>query len=123
MVFCLPGVPSEAKAIFQESVLPKIRSKAGGRSYAERWFKLSGIMESSLAPIIDKVMSHTPGVYIKSHPRGFENAKPQIELHFSTFAARDSAGIRTIQKAVKEMMSELRQQPAKVRITEQTATN
>jgi len=52
-IFCLPGVPSEAKAIFQQSILPKIRAKASGRVYLEKWLKVSGIMESSLAPIID----------------------------------------------------------------------
>jgi molybdenum cofactor synthesis domain-containing protein len=102
-IFSLPGVPSEAKAIFQQSILPKIQSKAAGRAYVERWFKLSGIVESALAPIIDGVMNRTPRVYIKSHPRGFENSKPQIELHFSTFASTSAGGIRTLSRAVKDM--------------------
>lgn len=115
-VFCLPGVPSEAKAIFQESIIDKIQFKAGGTSYLERWFRISGIMESSLAPIIDQVMSHTPGIYIKSHPRGFENDRPQIELHFSTFAATKSVGSRSLRRAVGEMMKELRVRGARVRV-------
>jgi molybdopterin-biosynthesis enzyme MoeA-like protein len=81
-------------------------------------------MESSLAPIIDRVMDHTPGVYIKSHPRGFENAKPQIELHFSTFAATDALGIRIVRTAVNQMMVELRRQRRfRVRIQERSNTN
>jgi molybdopterin-biosynthesis enzyme MoeA-like protein len=113
-IFCLPGVPSEAKAIFQESVLTKIRAEASGRSYLESWLKISGIMESSLAPIIDRVMSHKPGVYIKSHPRGIENDRPQIELHFSTFAPSRARGTRTLHAAVNEMKKELKNRGVKV---------
>jgi molybdopterin-biosynthesis enzyme MoeA-like protein len=122
-IFCLPGVPSEAKAIFLESILGKIRSKASGRSYTESWLRISGIMESSLASIIDRVMSHTPGVYIKSHPRGIENNRSQIELHFSTFAPRKSIGVRSIHKAVNEMKRELRTRAVTVRVGTQASWN
>jgi molybdenum cofactor synthesis domain-containing protein len=113
-IFCLPGVPAEAKAIFQESVLTKIRGKAAGRSYIETWLKVNGIMESSLAPIIDRAMNHTPGVYIKSHPRGVEAGRARIELHLSMFAASGTVGARTLRKAVDEMRRELRQRGARV---------
>ena len=116
-IFCLPGVPSEAKAIFLESILGKILSKGTGRAYVESWLKISGIMESSLAPIIDRVMSHTIGVYIKSHPRGIEKNRSQIELHFSTFAPTRSAGVRSMRKAVNEMKKELRMRAVKIRDT------
>jgi len=116
-IFCLPGVPSEAKAIFQQSILPKIRAKASGRVYLEKWLKVSGIMESSLAPIIDRVMTHKPRVYIKSHPRGIEKNRAQIELHFSTFSPSRATGVRALRAAVEEMRSQLRRRGAKVGIT------
>lgn len=115
-IFCLPGVPSEAKAIFLESILGKILTKGRGRSYIESWLRISGILESSLAPIIDRVMSHTTGVYIKSHPRGIEKNRSQIELHFSTFAPTTSVGGRSIRKAVNEMKRELRTRGVRVRV-------
>jgi molybdenum cofactor synthesis domain-containing protein len=107
-IFCLPGVPSEAKAIFQESILTKIHANAHGRTFVETWLRISGIMESSLAPIIDRVMRHVAGVYIKSHPRGIENNRPRIELHFSAFAPTRDVGIRTLRTAVTAMRRELR---------------
>ena len=113
-MFCLPGVPSEAKAIFRESILTKMQARAAGRSYVETWLRISGIMESSLAPVIDQAMSHTPGVYIKSHPRGIENGRAKIELHFSMFAPTRSSGVRTLRKAVDEMSGELRHRRVKV---------
>lgn len=107
-IFCLPGVPSEAKAIVQETVLPNITARASGRSYVESWLSVGGIMESSLAPFIDRVMAHRPTVYIKSHPRGIENNKPRIELHFSTFAPAKAIGNRSVRAAVNDMKLELR---------------
>jgi len=107
-IFCLPGVPSEAQAIFQESILPKIHASAGGRVYLEVWLRIGGITESSLAPIIDRVMKHSPGVYIKSHPRGIRKGYAKIELHFSKFVPNRAAGLRTLRRAVSEMKEELR---------------
>jgi molybdopterin-biosynthesis enzyme MoeA-like protein len=94
--------------------LAKIRAEASGRSYVESWLKISGIMESSLAPIIDRVMRHNLGVYIKSHPRGIENDRPQIELHFSTFAPARATGIRTLRDTVEEMKKDLKNRGARV---------
>lgn len=49
-IFCLPGVPKEAKAIFRASVSKAIRASSGGARFAERWLRVRGVMESSLAP-------------------------------------------------------------------------
>ena len=120
-VFCLPGVPSEARAIFLESILERIASDAGGRSYVESWLRISGIMESALAPIIDRVMAHTPGVYIKSHPRGIRNGRSQIELHFSVFAPAKPVGVRSVRKSVDEMKSDLRARGVRVKPVSQAS--
>jgi nicotinamide-nucleotide amidase len=114
-LFCLPGVPSEMKAIFRESISKKIHTKAGGKTFSEKWLKISGIMESSLAPIIDRVMSHWIGVYIKSHPRGVEaGGRPHIELHFSAFSSKHLRGVQAVGGALREMEKELRTVGAKV---------
>jgi molybdenum cofactor synthesis domain-containing protein len=114
-VFCLPGVPSEMKAIFRESISKRIGAKAGGKTFCEKWVKISGIMESTLAPIIDRVMSHWAGVYIKSHPRGVEaSGRPHIELHFSTFSSKQMRAAQAVGGALKEMKGELRRVGAKV---------
>ena len=114
-IFCLPGVPSEAKGIFRESISKRIRAKAGGKAFSEKWLKISGIMESALAPIIDRVMSHWAGVYIKSHPRGVEaSGRPHIELHFSTFSSKQMRGAQAVGGALKEMRRELRAAGARV---------
>jgi molybdenum cofactor synthesis domain-containing protein len=114
-IFCLPGVPAEAKAIFQESISKKIRAKAGGKTFTERWLKISGIMESTLAPLIDHVMREWCGVYIKSHPRGVEaSGGPHIELHLSTFSTTQKGAARAVGGAISDMKRELRARGAKV---------
>ena len=108
-IFCLPGVPKEAKEIFRESVSEAIRSKAGGMVFAERWVRVQGIMESSLAPIVDSVMSQWPGIYIKSHPRGVEGrGRPHIELHFSISASNSAKAEQVLLDAMKDTIRQLK---------------
>lgn len=114
-IFSLPGVPSEAKAIFRTFVSKSISAKADGKVFTEKWLKARGVMESSLAPIIDRVMVNWPDVYIKSHPRGIEaTRRPFIELHFSTFSVTPRKASETILGAVSEMKKKLKRFDAKI---------
>ncbi|MHA2064239.1 MAG: competence/damage-inducible protein A [Candidatus Thorarchaeota archaeon] len=69
-IFCLPGVPSELKAIWEESVGPWIASKATNKYY-ESIVEFRMRDESVFSPIIDVVMKKHPGVWIKSMPRTY----------------------------------------------------
>jgi nicotinamide-nucleotide amidase len=107
-MFCLPGVPKEAKAIFRDSVSRAIHSRTGGAVFDERWVHVRGIMESSLAPMIDQVMNRWPDVYIKSHPRGIEGGvHPHIELHFSIHTSDKKKAERALLNAVKDLTGKL----------------
>jgi nicotinamide-nucleotide amidase len=80
-MFSLPGVPSEMKAIFRDSIMPFLESLSSSRP-SELQFKIAGIIESALAPILDKARRMYPGLYFKSHPRGKETGvRPLILLH------------------------------------------
>lgn len=81
----LPGVPSEMEAIFDDSVAVLLKQETGNAMFFETSIYADGIMESTLAPLIDMAMHDNPYVYIKSHPRG-EEKKPHIEIHLSTTA-------------------------------------
>ena len=108
-IFCLPGVPKEAKAIFRASVSKAIRARSGGVRFAERWLGVRGIIESSLAPIIDRVMRNWPGVYIKSHPRGVEaGGRPFIELHFSISSSDPKGAERILHGATRDLKMRLK---------------
>jgi nicotinamide-nucleotide amidase len=80
LVFCLPGVPSEMKSIFRSSVEPEIEKRIGRLYTKALRFKVEGILESNLAPLISRELNRYPGTYIKSHPRGIQEGISRIEL-------------------------------------------
>ncbi|MFP3951438.1 MAG: nicotinamide mononucleotide deamidase-related protein [Candidatus Bathyarchaeia archaeon] len=100
-IVILPGVPAEMKAIFDESVAPLIRERGEKRFY-EREIHVDGIMESTIAPLIDEVMRESPGVYIKSHPKG-EERKPHLDIHFSTNADNEEEAEKKLESAIKKL--------------------
>jgi molybdenum cofactor synthesis domain-containing protein len=115
-IYCLPGVPSEARAIFRESIAAQIRLRTRSR-YLERWIRVSGVMESTLAPIIDQAMRRWPEVYVKSHPRGFEGERtPHIDLHFSKFSSNSKKARKEMEAAVGFMTMKLRGLNARISI-------
>ena len=92
-IIALPGVPSEMKSIFDESVAPVMKKAACGVTFFETSITSTNIMESEMAPLIDKVIQTNPYVYIKSHPKGTERV-PHIEFHLST-TAKDTDAARS----------------------------
>jgi molybdenum cofactor synthesis domain-containing protein len=110
-LIALPGVPPEMEAIFEESVVPLLKRDAGKSAFFEASIYANGVMESSLAPLIDKVMRDNPDVYIKSHvytrshPQ-VEGIRSHIELHFST-TAEDSKTARVRLNNAMTQLSEL----------------
>jgi molybdopterin-biosynthesis enzyme MoeA-like protein len=102
VLLALPGVPLEMEAIFTETIVPLIKQVVGDRVFCEKSMFVDNMMESRLAPLIDKVMSANKGVYIKSHPMGAEN-KPHIEIHLTASAKDEEKPMETIMKAVKKL--------------------
>jgi molybdenum cofactor synthesis domain-containing protein len=98
-LIALPGVPSEMKAIFEESVVPLLKKQAGDTTFFETSIFADSVMESTLAPLIDQAMRENPWVYIKSHPKS-EEEKPHIELHFSTTAKDSRIAKARLEKAI-----------------------
>jgi len=107
-IFCLPGVPSEAKAIFQGTVSKAIKARSKGTVFVEKWFKVLGVPESSLAPVVSAVMRRWRGVYIKSHPRGIDaNGRPKIELHLSIASEKTREARLEVRRAATEIRKRL----------------
>jgi len=103
-VIALPGVPPEMEAIFEESVAPMVRGMSDAVFYEESW-RLDGVYESELAPMIDQAMRDAPFVYVKSHPRR-EEGRSHIELHFSTSATSLDEGKARVQQC-REALAQL----------------
>jgi nicotinamide-nucleotide amidase len=99
LIVALPGVPAEMEAIFENSVARAAKEFAGDVTFFETSLGISGLMESELAPIIDKVMQDNSYVYVKSHPRGAEKT-PHIELHLSTTASDSATAKNRVSRAI-----------------------
>jgi nicotinamide-nucleotide amidase len=104
VLFALPGVPVEMEAIFNETIAPLIKHAVGCSVFCERSIFADNIMESRLAPLIDKVMTDNEGVYVKSHPMRAEN-KPHVELHLTITARNEQMPAEKLVKAAKELAS------------------
>jgi nicotinamide-nucleotide amidase len=102
ILIALPGVPSEMKAIFNEAVAPLLKQATGENGFYGKSIYVDGVMESSLAPLIDKVMQDNPGVYVKSHPKGRED-KSHIEVHVSIMAEDAERAEEELQKVVMQL--------------------
>ncbi len=102
----LPGVPSEMKAIFKGSVTQMLRlSKT--EAPKEVSIGLVGIIESALAPALDRTRKAFPGLYFKSHPRGREGGiRSLIELHVYSMNPDSRA---KLENAIAYLLRELSQ--------------
>jgi len=98
-IIALPGVPSEMEAIFDESVASLLKRAAGNVTFYETSIEVDGIMESDMAPLIDRVMHDNPYVYVKSHPSRTGEGKPHLELHVSTTAEDSATAKNRVSKA------------------------
>jgi len=73
-IFCLPGVPSELKFIFEDSLIPWLEKRVSRKFYEEVVeFEIGD--ETMFAPAIDIAMKKHPDVYIKSMPKTYGTSK------------------------------------------------
>ena len=106
-IILLPGVPREAIGIL-DSIIERLR--VPGVYTVERSKHTNGIMESSLAPIVKRVMRQMgDAVYIKTHPLRSETNQPELEIEIMSVSASQREAESSIEKAF-EMISELAKQ-------------
>ena len=110
VLFALPGVPSEMEAIFTETIAPLIKQAVGDNVFCEKSMFVDNMVESSLAPLIDKAMANNEGIYIKSHVCTNSNPipaknKPHIELHLTVIAEEKENPQAKLLKAARDLSS------------------
>jgi molybdenum cofactor synthesis domain-containing protein len=115
-IIALPGVPPEMKAIFDNSVVPLLKEVSGNVTFYETSISVTGIMESDIAPLIDKTMHDNPYVYIKSHPHGGEGV-PHLELHLSTTAQNSNIARKHVSRALLQITELIQAKGGKIKPT------
>ena len=100
-IFCLPGVPSELKFIFEDSVIPWVSDNVS-QKFHEVVIEFGMRDESAFAPAIDVVMKKVPGVWIKSMPKTYGTSKT-LRVWLSA-RGEDAAELeKLVQSAITEL--------------------
>jgi nicotinamide-nucleotide amidase len=107
-LFSLPGIPREMEAIFTQTIAPAIKVAVGSGAFCQRSLFVADILESRLAPLIDRVMADNVGVYIKSHPLLSEN-KPRVELHLTMVGTEIAEPAELLDLAAKQLTALIQQ--------------
>jgi len=97
LIFCLPGVPSEMKAMFNNVILPLLKEKKG--KFTEKGFIFMGIGESQIAPFVSDLEEKYPQLWIKTHPR--IGLSVEVELSITCFNVEN--GDELAEKALEEL--------------------
>jgi molybdenum cofactor synthesis domain-containing protein len=121
IVYALPGVPKEMKGIFKGTVEPEIVSRLGKLHREYLKFKLQGIMESVLAPLISDAMRRHPGAYIKSHPRGLVDGVSRIELDIAVVGKDQKKAREEALRTADEILERVREMGATVKSVKESA--
>ncbi|MGC8900568.1 MAG: competence/damage-inducible protein A [bacterium] len=108
VIFCIPGVPAEAKAIFEMYITDWIKHNISTGYWVERSILTKSYDESVLRTLIDRVSSAFPDVYIKSSPAGFLKEK-SLEVFFSA-TGKDEARVRERVNMAVDMLNQLMDQ-------------
>jgi molybdopterin-biosynthesis enzyme MoeA-like protein len=77
---------------------------------------VTGVMESEMAPLIDRAMHDNPMIYVKSHPMGAEK-KPGLELHLSITAKDAKEARKRVGKALAQLVEMVSAKGGKIRTT------
>jgi nicotinamide-nucleotide amidase len=102
-IYCLPGVPAEMTSIFNTSIRGSLQKMGAKLVRLEAWLKVLNMMESTMAPIIDRVMERY-GVYIKSHPRSSEFENPWLEIQVVLEHTSEARGERILRSALRQLV-------------------
>jgi molybdenum cofactor synthesis domain-containing protein len=115
-IIALPGVPSEMMAIFEDSVVPVLKVAAGDKIFFETSLNVRGVMESDIAPLIDRAMHNNPYIYVKSHPSHTGEKVPHLELHLSTTAENSNTAKNRVSRALIQLSELIKQKGGKIKV-------
>ncbi len=82
-IFCLQGVPTEMKGIFEKHVMPLVEEGVGRFVAQDVNYCVRGVTEAMIAPLLARIVESHPSeaIYLKTHPLGYYRKKtPQIRI-------------------------------------------
>lgn len=107
-IFCLQGVPSEMKAIFEKHIMPLVKEGVGRFVAQEINYNVRGVTEAMIAPALAKIVGSHPrdAIYLKTHPRGYYRKRtPQIRVQLIS-RGNDEREVKRRLDAISKMIEQ-----------------
>jgi molybdenum cofactor synthesis domain-containing protein len=104
VVLCLPGVPEEARAVWEEAI-PMLRELGPELVAAHREVEAPTADESVLQPWLDVLHEEYPGVWIHSHAPGFGRKGRGALLRFEARAPSQHEAELAVEGAVRRLLA------------------
>ena len=108
IVVSLPGVPRELEAMWENWVEPRLRKLIPEIHIVEHTFRVMGVPESSVAPIVKKILKAYSNVYIKTHPKGHEIRAPVLDVYVMATSENIREAKQIVNEVVGRLVSELK---------------
>lgn len=114
VLVCLPGVPREMEEMWLRYVEGFVR-EVSGVLMAEGSFRVLGIPEATLAPLLKKYSEEFRDTYIKSHPRGYEVSGPVVDIYISASSSTLDEAAALVREICESMIRDISQLGGEVR--------
>lgn len=118
-IVCVPGVPSEMKAIFTNSILNEIKQQVGKFIVEERYYHVEGVSEATISRALTKLVGSTPpdSLYLKTHPQGHTNENVSIlKIHIVSKGKKKEDVRQVLETISKEIILEIKKYGGKIEL-------
>ena len=118
-IVCLPGVPSEMKAIFTHSILGNIKQQIGQFAVEERNYHVEGVGEATLSRTLIKLVRSFPrhALYLKTHPQGYKNNKiPVMKVQIVSKGKKKEYVQEILEKVSNVILSEVKKHGGRIKL-------
>jgi molybdenum cofactor synthesis domain-containing protein len=102
-VLCLPGKPEEARAVF-EATLPLLKDLAPKLAVARREIEAPSADESSVRPLLDRLVEEFPRVRITSRPVGSARKGARVLVTVEASAPSSEAAEALVGETVRRLL-------------------
>ncbi len=103
-VLCLPGVPEEARWVFQAG-LDRLRDVLPKGSLAQREIETHTADESSLVPTLDRLAQEFPAVWIQSHAPGFGRRDARVRVTLEACSGTKEEAESIVEGALRRLLA------------------
>jgi molybdenum cofactor synthesis domain-containing protein len=104
VVLCLPGLPREMRSVF-DAALPRLKDIPVKGIVAQREVESPTIDESSLRPLLDRLVEEFPSLWIKSYAPGVGRKDARILVTLEASASTQKEAESAVEGALRRLLA------------------